>query len=85
MLPLPHWHLLFTFALQHLFHHALPTLANTEIVNFAAGSTIPVPPVPRQNWCGHSFPNPTLVTNRGPTCHFQDRPSRGSERNHRAR
>jgi hypothetical protein len=38
--------LLLTLALQH----ALPTLANTEIINFAAGNPIPVLPLPQQNW-----------------------------------
>jgi hypothetical protein len=38
-------------ALQLLFQqNALQTLANTEIVNFAAGNPIPVPPLPQQNW-----------------------------------
>ena len=43
------------FALQLLFQHALPTLANTEIINFIAGNPITVPPLQLQNWRGHSF------------------------------
>ena len=41
----------FALALQLVFRqHALPTLANTEIINFAAGDPIPVPSLPLQNW-----------------------------------
>ena len=44
-------HLPLTLALQLLFQqHALLAHANTEIINFAAGSPIPVPPLPQQNW-----------------------------------
>jgi hypothetical protein len=34
-----------TFALPLLGHYALPTLANTEIINFAAGTPVPVAPL----------------------------------------
>jgi hypothetical protein len=52
MCRLLHWYRLpLALALQLLFQqHALPTLANTEIINFAVGDPIPVPPLPRQNW-----------------------------------
>jgi hypothetical protein len=42
-------HLPVTFALLLLAYHALPILANTEIINFAAGNPVPVAPLP-ENW-----------------------------------
>ena len=43
--------LVLTFALSLLFlgHCPTPTLANTEIINFAAGHPVPVAPFPA-NW-----------------------------------
>lgn len=37
--------------LHFLGRYALPTLANTEIVNFAAGNPVVVEAFPTEDWC----------------------------------
>ncbi|KAF8492801.1 hypothetical protein F5888DRAFT_876568 [Russula emetica] len=51
-----------TLALQHMFQqHALSTLDNTKIVNFAADNPIPVPPIPQESCPPHCTHGPWLV------------------------
>jgi len=48
-LSLPSTSTLLVLALPLLSQYALPTLANTEIINFDAGKPVPVTP-PSENW-----------------------------------
>ncbi|KAI0253289.1 hypothetical protein BJV78DRAFT_226556 [Lactifluus subvellereus] len=53
-----------TFALPLLGYYALPTLANTEIINFAAGKPVPVAPL-AGNWTVlHPGANEVIVRDR---------------------
>ncbi|KAI0299907.1 hypothetical protein BC826DRAFT_994024 [Russula brevipes] len=55
-----------TFALLLLAYYAFPILANTEIINFAAGNPVPVAPLP-ENWTVlHRGANEIIVRDRTP-------------------